>query len=168
MMHVILLPGKGHDRHNHPESDEILYILAGEGDQMVDDDEPKRVRPGDTVFIPMGAFHSTLNTGYEPMVILAIYALAGAEEVLKTLPDYQELPPARRRRCRAGDLVREERAEDPRRRQARRGGGLRASEEADIVHALRGDPSLRRCRWSPERSTASSSATCCSAAATER
>jgi oxalate decarboxylase/phosphoglucose isomerase-like protein (cupin superfamily) len=92
MMHVILLPGKGHERHNHPESDEILYILAGEGDQMVDDSETKRVRPGDTVFIPKGAFHSTLNTGYEPMVILAIYAPAGAEEVLKTLPDYQEVP----------------------------------------------------------------------------
>jgi oxalate decarboxylase/phosphoglucose isomerase-like protein (cupin superfamily) len=92
MMHVILLPGKGHDRHNHPESDEILYILAGEGDQMVDDGEPFAVRPGQTVFIPKGAFHSTLNTGYEPMVILAIYAPAGAEEVLKTLPDYRELP----------------------------------------------------------------------------
>ena len=92
MMHVILLPGKGHDRHNHPESDEILYILAGEGDQMVDDTDTQRVRPGDTVFIPKGAFHSTINTGYEPMVILAIYAPAGAEEVLKTLPDYQEVP----------------------------------------------------------------------------
>ena len=92
MMHVILLPGKGHERHNHPESDEILYILAGEGDQMVDDGEPFAVRPGQTVFIPKGAFHSTLNTGYEPMVILAIYAPAGAEQVLKTLPDYVEVP----------------------------------------------------------------------------
>ena len=92
MMHVILLPGKGHDRHNHPESDEILYILAGEGDQMVDDEPPLQVRPGHTVFIPKGAFHSTLNTGYEPMVILAIYAPAGAEQVLKTLPDYAEVP----------------------------------------------------------------------------
>jgi oxalate decarboxylase/phosphoglucose isomerase-like protein (cupin superfamily) len=91
MMHVILLPGKGHERHNHPNSDEILYILAGEGDQMVDDGEPFRVRPGQTVFIPKGAFHSTLNTGYEPMAILAIYAPAGAEEVLKGLPDYREV-----------------------------------------------------------------------------
>ena len=92
MMHVILLPGKGHDRHNHPESDEILYILAGEGDQMVDDGEAFPVRAGQTVFIPEGAFHSTINTGYEPMVILAVYAPAGAEEVLKTLPDYEEIP----------------------------------------------------------------------------
>ena len=44
------------------------------------------------MFIPKGAFHSTINTGYEPMVILAIYAPAGAEQVLKTLPDYVEVP----------------------------------------------------------------------------
>jgi oxalate decarboxylase/phosphoglucose isomerase-like protein (cupin superfamily) len=58
---------------------------------MVDDGEPQRVRPGDSVFIPKGAFHSTINTSYEPMVILAVYAPAGAEAVLKTLPDFQEV-----------------------------------------------------------------------------
>ena len=92
LMHVVLLPGQGHERHNHPDADEILYILAGTGEQMVDDGEPQRVRPGDTIFIPKGAFHSTINTGYEPMVILAIYAPAGAEQALKGLPDYREIP----------------------------------------------------------------------------
>jgi oxalate decarboxylase/phosphoglucose isomerase-like protein (cupin superfamily) len=38
LLHVVLLPGRGHDRHNHPDADEILYVLAGAGDQMVDDD----------------------------------------------------------------------------------------------------------------------------------
>jgi oxalate decarboxylase/phosphoglucose isomerase-like protein (cupin superfamily) len=93
MMHVVLLPGQGHERHNHPDSDEILYFLSGEGDQMVDDGEPFTVRPGQAVFIPKGAFHSTINRGWEPMAILAIYAPAGAEAVLKTLPDYQEVAP---------------------------------------------------------------------------
>ena len=93
MMHVVLLPGQGHERHNHPNSDEILYFLTGEGDQMVDDGEPFAVRPGQAVFIPKGAFHSTINRGWEPMAILAIYAPAGAEEVLKTLPDYEEVAP---------------------------------------------------------------------------
>jgi oxalate decarboxylase/phosphoglucose isomerase-like protein (cupin superfamily) len=93
MMHVVLLPGQGHERHNHPDSDEILYFLSGEGDQMVDDGEPFAVRPGQAVFIPKGAFHSTINRGWEPMAILAIYAPAGAEEVLKTLPDYEEVAP---------------------------------------------------------------------------
>ena len=93
MMHVVLLPGQGHERHNHPGSDEILYFLSGQGDQMVDDGEPFPVRPGQAVFIPKGAFHSTINRGWEPMAILAIYAPAGAEEVLKTLPDYEEVAP---------------------------------------------------------------------------
>jgi oxalate decarboxylase/phosphoglucose isomerase-like protein (cupin superfamily) len=93
MMHVVLLPGQGHERHNHPDSDEILYFLSGEGEQMVDDGEPFAVRPAQAVFIPKGAFHSTINRGWEPMAILAIYAPAGAEEVLKTLPDYEEVAP---------------------------------------------------------------------------
>jgi oxalate decarboxylase/phosphoglucose isomerase-like protein (cupin superfamily) len=95
MMHVVLLPGQGHERHNHPASDEILYFLSGDGEQMVDDGEPFAVRPGQAVFIPKGAFHSTINRGWEPMAILAIYAPAGAEEVLKTLPDYEEVAPGK-------------------------------------------------------------------------
>ncbi len=35
---VAVLPGRGHDRHNHPDSEEILYFLSGEGLQMVGDD----------------------------------------------------------------------------------------------------------------------------------
>ena len=93
LMHVILFPGKGHDRHNHPESDEFLYVLSGRGDQMVDDGEPFPVVPGDTVWIPRGIFHSTVNRSYEPMVILACYAPAGAEEALATLPDFGVVPP---------------------------------------------------------------------------
>jgi oxalate decarboxylase/phosphoglucose isomerase-like protein (cupin superfamily) len=93
LMHVVLLPGQGHVRHNHPDSDEILYFLAGRGEQMVDDSTTYEVYAGRAVFIPKGAFHSTVNTGWEPMSILAIYAPAGAEEALKGLPDHRELPP---------------------------------------------------------------------------
>ena len=93
LMHVVLLPGKGHERHNHPDSDEILYILSGRGEQMVDDSDTFDVGPGQAVFIPKAAFHSTVNTGWEPLVLLAIYAPAGAEEALKGLPDHRELAP---------------------------------------------------------------------------
>jgi len=93
LMHVVLLPGQGHERHNHPDADELLYVLSGTGEQMVDDARTFDVRPGHTVWIPMGAFHSTRNTGWEPLTLLAIYAPAGAEQVLKTLPDYREVAP---------------------------------------------------------------------------
>ena len=82
-MHVVLLPGQGHERHNHPDADEILYVLAGTGEQMVDDTTTFEVRPGHTVWIPKAAFHSTLNTGWEPLVLLAVYAPGGAEEALR-------------------------------------------------------------------------------------
>ena len=91
LMHVVLLPGEGHERHNHPGSDEILYILSGRGEQMVDDSDTFPVGPGQAVFIPKVAYHSTVNTGWEPLVLLAIYAPAGAEEALKGLPDHREI-----------------------------------------------------------------------------
>jgi oxalate decarboxylase/phosphoglucose isomerase-like protein (cupin superfamily) len=92
VMHVVLLPGQGHERHNHPDADEVLYILTGTGEQMVDDEQTFPVRPGQAVWIPRGQFHSTVNTSWEPLTILAIYAPAGAEEALTTLPDYREIP----------------------------------------------------------------------------
>lgn len=93
LMHVVLLPGKGHERHNHTDSDEILHILSGTGEQMVDDTDTFAVGAGATVFIPKGAFHSTINTGWDPLVLLAIYAPAGSEQALKDLPDHRELAP---------------------------------------------------------------------------
>src|SRR5260221_14721513 len=38
VVHVTLAPGQGHVRHNHPGSEEILYVLSGEGEQMVETD----------------------------------------------------------------------------------------------------------------------------------
>ena len=90
LMHVVLNPGQGHERHNHPDADEILYVLSGTGEQMVGGDTFP-VRGGDTVWVERAVFHSTLNTGWEPLVLLAVYAPGGAEEALKTLPDYREL-----------------------------------------------------------------------------
>ena len=58
---VILLPGEGHTRHNHPTSEEILYVLSGTGEQMVDDKPSFPVHPGDTIYIPTAVFHSTIS-----------------------------------------------------------------------------------------------------------
>lgn len=89
---VVLLPGKGHDRHNHPEAEEILYVLTGQGKQMVDDGAPFDVRAGDVIYIPTGIFHSTINTGWETMRLIALYNPGGAETALRTLPDYRQIP----------------------------------------------------------------------------
>ena len=90
---VVMQPGEGHGRHNHPGAAEILYVVAGSGEQMVADEEPFPVGPGDTIYIPPGVYHSTGNTGWEPMHVLAIYSPAGPERELTKLEDFRELPP---------------------------------------------------------------------------
>ncbi len=87
---VLVMPGKGHSRHNHPDAEEILYILSGEGEQMVADGEPFPIRAGDVFYISAGVFHSTLNTGWEPMRLIAIYNPGGSELALKELEDFRE------------------------------------------------------------------------------
>ncbi|MGI8913485.1 MAG: cupin domain-containing protein [Chloroflexota bacterium] len=94
---VTLRPGMGHTRHNHPGVEEILYILAGSGDQMVEDaaGNPMRraVRAGDLVHIPPDVYHETINTGDEPMQLLAVYSPPGPEALLRALPECRILPP---------------------------------------------------------------------------
>lgn len=93
---VIIEPGKGHARHNHPGSDEILYFISGEADQMVEDGDGhpvvRHLKAGDTAYIPEGVFHSTVNTSWEPLRILATYSPGGPEAFLRSLPDCTIVP----------------------------------------------------------------------------
>jgi oxalate decarboxylase/phosphoglucose isomerase-like protein (cupin superfamily) len=88
---VNLEPGKGHDIHTHPDSDEILYIISGEGEQTVAEDT-REVGPGEMIYIPAGVEHGTINTGWETLQLLAVYAPPGPEEVLAELPDCEIIP----------------------------------------------------------------------------
>jgi len=89
---VVLQPGKGHARHNHPDADEILFILSGEGEQMLDDRPAVPIHAGAMIYIPRGVFHATLNTGWEPLRFVVVYAPAGTEKVLRSLPDVRIVP----------------------------------------------------------------------------
>lgn len=90
---VVLAPGKGHERHNHPGSEEIIFVMSGEGEQMVDDRPAVKVGPGASIFIPADIYHSTVNTGWEPLRLLVVYAPAGPERILRDIPGCQVLAP---------------------------------------------------------------------------
>jgi oxalate decarboxylase/phosphoglucose isomerase-like protein (cupin superfamily) len=93
---VDLPPGQGHSRHNHPGAEEIIFVISGEGEQMVETPEgvpvTQKVSAGCTVFVPESRFHSTLNTGPGPMQLFVVYSPAGPELVLRDLPDFRLLP----------------------------------------------------------------------------
>lgn len=94
---VVLEPGKGHTRHNHPGVEEVLYIVSGSGEQMVEDERGRPVRrpvqAGDLVHIPPDVYHETINTGWEPMRLLAVYSPPGPEAILRAMPDCIVVPP---------------------------------------------------------------------------
>jgi oxalate decarboxylase/phosphoglucose isomerase-like protein (cupin superfamily) len=95
---VILEPGKGHDRHNHPGCEEILYVLSGRGRQVVERADrrfEREVGPGVLIHIPPDVYHSTVNIGDEPMRLLAIYAPPGPEAELRRMEGVVVEPPER-------------------------------------------------------------------------
>jgi len=95
---VVLEPGKGHVRHNHPYSEEILYVVSGTGLQTVElpgKVEEREVGPGTLVHIPTALYHSTVNNGDVPMELIAIYAPFGPEAELRELDGVAIEPPVR-------------------------------------------------------------------------
>jgi mannose-6-phosphate isomerase-like protein (cupin superfamily) len=64
-----LEPGQATERHYHAESEELYYLLAGEGEMEVDG-ERSPVGPGDAILIPPGAWHQIRATGDDELRFL--------------------------------------------------------------------------------------------------
>jgi len=94
---VTVEPGKGHLRHNHPDMEEILYVIEGEGTQMVDigGEQRRRVVAGDLIHLPAGVFHETVNTGDKTLRFLVVFGPTGQEEILRAMPDCKIEPAIR-------------------------------------------------------------------------
>jgi mannose-6-phosphate isomerase-like protein (cupin superfamily) len=55
------------------DADQILYVIEGEADIEVGNDE-RRAGPGGLVMIPAGARHHVRNPGRTPLFFLTVYA----------------------------------------------------------------------------------------------
>jgi len=90
---VELQQGKGHIRHNHPTADEAIYVISGEAEQMLDDQEPVTIKQGDCIWIPKAIYHSTINRSDKPVQLIVVYSPAGAEQALWDDPTVSITPP---------------------------------------------------------------------------
>jgi mannose-6-phosphate isomerase-like protein (cupin superfamily) len=63
------------ERHYHRLTEEIYFVLKGQGKMEVDG-ETTHVRPGDAVLIPAGAWHQLENNGTSELRILCCCAPA--------------------------------------------------------------------------------------------
>ena len=68
-----LAPGQQTERHYHAESEELYYLLGGEGEMEVDG-ERSAVAPGDAILIPPGAWHQITATGSSELRFLCCCA----------------------------------------------------------------------------------------------
>lgn len=64
-----IAPGQATHRHRHRQSEEIYYVLSGEGIVEVAACQTA-VKAGEAVLIPAGAEHCALNTGDAPLRLL--------------------------------------------------------------------------------------------------
>lgn len=64
--------------HFHKTHDEIVYVIKGSG-QMLVNDKWVDIKPGTVHFNPMNKVHATRNTGKEPLVVLSIFTPAMKE-----------------------------------------------------------------------------------------
>jgi quercetin dioxygenase-like cupin family protein len=78
LVRVTMPPGRGHQFHYHPMREEIIYILEGTGEQWVDRD-CRRLKSGETAFIPRNIVHGIYNSSRRPVTFLAILSPAEAE-----------------------------------------------------------------------------------------
>ncbi len=88
------VPGEGPRTHLHPNDQEVIYVISGEGVQTVGEDTPAfPIKAGDAVYIPANTLHSTFNTTWQPLRLVVIYTPAGAEKQVDELPDVRILDP---------------------------------------------------------------------------
>ncbi|CAN7291600.1 cupin domain-containing protein [Pseudoduganella sp. LjRoot289] len=71
---VELAPGVVAGRHTHP-GDEISYVMEGEGELMIDGEDPRRVKAGEAFVIKAGVVHDARNVGTVPMKLVGVYVV---------------------------------------------------------------------------------------------
>lgn len=71
---VELDEGVAAGRHSHP-GDEISYVLEGEGELLIEGEDPRRVKAGESFVIPAGTVHDAANTGKGPLKLVGVYVV---------------------------------------------------------------------------------------------
>ncbi len=78
---TVLPPGARHERHLHPNCDEVLYVLEGELDHSLGE-AIYHLTPGALLHIPVDTPHDARNTGTVTARVVIAYSAADRQTVL--------------------------------------------------------------------------------------
>lgn len=83
---TVLPPGARHERHRHPNADEFLIVLSGNGLIYTDSDDEPAIE-GDVVFTRRGEWHGFNNTSDVDVTLVWGWSGAGSLEAAGYEPD---------------------------------------------------------------------------------
>lgn len=72
-------------RHKHP-GEEIVYVLKGRLEYLVEGQAPITLGPGEVLFVPYGKPHAAVNVGQEPAAELATYVVEKGKPLIVPVP----------------------------------------------------------------------------------
>jgi mannose-6-phosphate isomerase-like protein (cupin superfamily) len=55
--------------HVHDDMEEVYFVISGEGIMVIGEDQFP-IKSGDGLYVPPGLFHTTIQTGNQPLVVL--------------------------------------------------------------------------------------------------
>jgi quercetin dioxygenase-like cupin family protein len=82
---VEIAPGGSVGRHTHP-GDEISYVVAGEGEILMEGKPPLKIKPGDGFVVSGGTKHDAHNTGTQPLKLIAVYVVEKGKPLATPAP----------------------------------------------------------------------------------
>lgn len=85
---VTIAPGQRNPLHQHPNCEELLYVLAGECDHKLGD-EMVQLSPGAVIRIPRGVPHWARCTSTEPLV--AVISFSAPDRRTESLEESSEV-----------------------------------------------------------------------------
>ena len=74
------IPGGQAGKHTHP-GEELGYVIEGELELLVEGQPPKRVKAGESFFVPANTVHDGRNVGGGKLVVLATYIVETGKPV---------------------------------------------------------------------------------------
>ena len=66
---TIIYPEGTTTGHSHDDMEEVYYVVSGSGIMVVGEDE-YQIKPGDSLYVPPGEFHTTRQVGNLPLVLV--------------------------------------------------------------------------------------------------
>lgn len=77
----VIRPGCGNPKHHHPNCEEVLHVLTGRIEHLVEDGSWRPMAPGDTIRIPPLVPHAARNVGDVDAELLICFSSAQRKTV---------------------------------------------------------------------------------------